>query len=86
MIQKGTTSKKVCFNKIIALFNKNVHCLTSFLLVIMQEKEVLTMKNYKYLDKSGTFEVDNPELTSYLYLPLCNEEGIISYDFCIPIR
>lgn len=36
------------------------------------------MKNYKYIDNKGTFKLENPELTSYLYLPLANEEGMMS--------
>ncbi|HHT97327.1 MAG TPA: cellobiose phosphorylase [Clostridiales bacterium] len=36
------------------------------------------MKNYKYTDNNGTFKLENPELTSYLYLPLANEEGMMS--------
>ncbi|WP_313134082.1 GH36-type glycosyl hydrolase domain-containing protein [Anaerocolumna sp.] len=36
------------------------------------------MKGYKYLDKKGTFELENPELTSYLYFPICNESGVMS--------
>lgn len=36
------------------------------------------MKGYKYLDKKGTFKLENPELTSYLYFPICNESGVMS--------
>ncbi len=35
------------------------------------------MKGYRYLDKKGTFELENPELTSYLYFPICNESGVM---------
>lgn len=36
------------------------------------------MKGYEYLDKKGTFRLDNPELTSYLYFPIANESGVMS--------
>lgn len=36
------------------------------------------MKGYKYIDKKGTFELENPELASYLYFPICNESGVMS--------
>lgn len=28
------------------------------------------MSELKYLDKRGTFTLDNPDLTSYMYFPL----------------
>lgn len=36
------------------------------------------MNGYKYLDKKGTFQMENPELTSYLYFPIANEAGVMS--------
>jgi hypothetical protein len=36
------------------------------------------MKGYRYLDKKGTFQLENPELTSYLYFPIANESGVMS--------
>lgn len=36
------------------------------------------MRQYRYLDKKGTFLLDNPELTSYLYFPIANESGVMS--------
>ncbi|WP_302626487.1 cellobiose phosphorylase [uncultured Eubacterium sp.] len=36
------------------------------------------MGDLKYLDKRGTFTLDNPDLTSYLYFPLANEAGMMS--------
>ena len=36
------------------------------------------MSRLKYLDTKGTFELDNPDLTSYLYFPLANEAGMMS--------
>ena len=36
------------------------------------------MGDLKYLDKKGTFTLENPELTSYLYFPLANEAGVMS--------
>lgn len=36
------------------------------------------MSNLKYLDKKGTFTLDNPDLTSYMYFPLANEAGMMS--------
>lgn len=35
------------------------------------------MKGYKYIDKNGTFQLDNPEMTSYLYFPIANENGVM---------
>lgn len=36
------------------------------------------MSDLKYLDKKGTFTLDDPDLTSYMYFPLANEEGMMS--------
>lgn len=36
------------------------------------------MSGYKFLDKKGTFQLENPELTSYLYFPIANENGVMS--------
>ena len=36
------------------------------------------MKKYKYVDKKGTFQLENPELTSYLYFPIANDSGVLS--------
>lgn len=36
------------------------------------------MKRYEYLDETGTFQLENPELTSYLYFPIANEAGVMS--------
>lgn len=36
------------------------------------------MSDLKYLDKRGTFTLDNPDLTSYMYFPLANEAGMMS--------
>ena len=36
------------------------------------------MSDLKYLDKKGTFTLDNPDLTSYMYFPLANEAGMMS--------
>lgn len=36
------------------------------------------MGDLKYLDKRGTFTLDNPDLTSYMYFPLANEAGMMS--------
>lgn len=36
------------------------------------------MSNLKYLDKKGTFTLNNPDLTSYMYFPLANEAGMMS--------
>lgn len=33
---------------------------------------------YEYLDNHGTFRLDNPEHTSYLYFPIANEAGLKS--------
>jgi len=36
------------------------------------------MKEYKYLDEKGTFQLANPEQNSYLYFPIANESGVMS--------
>ena len=36
------------------------------------------MKGYQYLDENGVFQLENPELTSYLYFPIANEAGVMS--------
>ncbi len=36
------------------------------------------MSELKYLDKKGTFTLDDPDLTSYMYFPLANEAGMMS--------
>jgi cellobiose phosphorylase len=36
------------------------------------------MKGYRYIDDKGVFELENPELTSYLYFPIANESGVMS--------
>lgn len=36
------------------------------------------MDKYEFLDKRGTFSLDNPELISYLYFPIANESGVMS--------
>ncbi len=36
------------------------------------------MKGYRYLDDKGVFQLENPELTSYLYFPIANESGVMS--------
>ncbi len=36
------------------------------------------MSELKYLDNKGTFTLDNPDLTSYMYFPLANEAGMMS--------
>ncbi len=36
------------------------------------------MSRLKYLDTKGTFSLENPDLTSYLYFPLANEAGMMS--------
>lgn len=36
------------------------------------------MGNINYLDKKGTFTLDDPDLTSYMYFPLANEAGMMS--------
>ena len=34
--------------------------------------------NFEFLDRQGTFRLENPEETSYLYFPLANEQGMKS--------
>jgi cellobiose phosphorylase len=41
-------------------------------------KKGRSMKKYTYLDEKGTFRLENPELTSYLYFPIANERGVLS--------
>lgn len=36
------------------------------------------MKQYVFTDKEGSFQVENPELTSYLYFPVAGESGVMS--------
>ncbi|MHB8127738.1 MAG: GH36-type glycosyl hydrolase domain-containing protein [Mobilitalea sp.] len=36
------------------------------------------MRGYNYLNTRGVFQLENPELTSYLYLPIANENGVMS--------
>lgn len=36
------------------------------------------MKGYKYLDENGTFCLEDPELTGYLYFPIANEKGVMA--------
>lgn len=36
------------------------------------------MKGYRFIDKNGVFQLENPELTSYLYFPIANESGVMS--------
>ncbi|MGM0507927.1 MAG: GH36-type glycosyl hydrolase domain-containing protein [Fusobacteriota bacterium] len=36
------------------------------------------IKKWEYIDKKGTFKLENPELSSYLYFPLTNEAGMMS--------
>lgn len=36
------------------------------------------MKGYQYLDENGTFCLENPELTGYLYFPIANERGVMA--------
>ena len=36
------------------------------------------MSRLKYLDTKGTFQLENPDLTGYLYFPLANEAGMMS--------
>ncbi len=36
------------------------------------------MSGYKYLDNHGTFQLNDPELTGYLYFPLANESGVMA--------
>lgn len=34
--------------------------------------------NYKFIDNKGTFKLDKPDKSSYMYFPLCNEAGLKS--------
>lgn len=36
------------------------------------------MRKYEYLDEKGTFRLEDPEMTNYLYFPLANEAGTMS--------
>ena len=36
------------------------------------------MPGYQYLDTKGRFQLENPDLTSYLYFPIANESGVLS--------
>lgn len=36
------------------------------------------MKGYQYLDENGTFSLNDPELTGYLYFPIANEKGVMA--------
>lgn len=36
------------------------------------------VEGYQFLDEKGTFRLNNPELTSYLYFPIANESGVMS--------
>ncbi len=36
------------------------------------------MEQYRFSDNRGTFVLDDPELTSYLYFPIANEAGMMS--------
>ncbi len=36
------------------------------------------MEQYQFIDNKGTFTLENPELTSYLYFPIVNEAGMMS--------
>lgn len=31
---------------------------------------------YQFIDNQGTFRLDNPEMSSYMYFPLCNDAGV----------
>src|SRR4030042_3948247 len=33
---------------------------------------------WRFVDEQGTFELDDPQNTSYLYLPLVNQAGMMS--------
>ncbi|BCJ95915.1 hypothetical protein acsn021_34840 [Anaerocolumna cellulosilytica] len=35
------------------------------------------MRDYEFVDSYGTFRLQNPELTSYLYFPIANETGVM---------
>lgn len=36
------------------------------------------MEQYQFIDDKGTFVLEDPELTSYLYFPIANEAGMMS--------
>lgn len=36
------------------------------------------MNKYKFIDKQGTFILENPEMNSYMYFPIANECGVMS--------
>lgn len=36
------------------------------------------MEQYQFIDTEGTFTLESPELTSYLYFPIANEAGMMS--------
>ena len=36
------------------------------------------MKGYQFSNENGVFQLENPELTSYLYFPIANECGVMS--------
>jgi cellobiose phosphorylase len=36
------------------------------------------MTGYRYLNNKGVFQLENPELTSYLYFPIANESSVMS--------
>ncbi len=36
------------------------------------------MEQYQFIDHEGTFTLESPELTSYLYFPIANEAGMMS--------
>ena len=36
------------------------------------------MKPLRFIDQNGTFTINNPENTSYLYFPLASEKGLKS--------
>lgn len=36
------------------------------------------MEQYQFIDNTGTFVMESPELTSYLYFPIANEAGMMS--------
>ncbi|MGB4660149.1 MAG: cellobiose phosphorylase, partial [Mobilitalea sp.] len=36
------------------------------------------MRGYQYLNDQGVFQLEDPELTSYLYFPIANENGVMS--------
>lgn len=38
----------------------------------------MAIKGYDYMDERGTFRLEDPELTNYLYFPIANENGVMS--------